>query len=116
MVPKKIAFFIIIIASLFIINNLVQSIYALWQKKGIVENARIEVEEEKKKNLELKNKLEQVGDPQFVEEEARNRLFLTKPGEQVVVLSDKVFEATKSAKIEPVDTRPNWKRWWDLFF
>ncbi|HSW48257.1 MAG TPA: septum formation initiator family protein [Candidatus Saccharimonadales bacterium] len=116
MLTKKIAFFIIIIASIFIINNLVRSIYTLWQKKNLVVNAKQDVDREKAENEELKRKLAKVEKPEFVEEQARDKLFMSKPGEGVIVLSQKDLEATISAKPKPVDTRPNWKKWWDLFF
>jgi cell division protein FtsB len=117
MLPKKIGFFIILIASIFIINNLVRSIYSLWQKDSLVEEARGKVEEEKKRNSELKNKLSQIDNQQYIEKEARNKLFLAKPGEQVIVLpEDVLLKATLSATPTPTDTRPNWRKWWDLFF
>ncbi len=116
MSPKKIGFFVIMITSLVIIYNLSQSIYTLWQKKQLVVDARQEAERQKKKNQELKSKLREIDRPQFIEEEARNKLFLVKPGEQVVVLSEKDLIATDSGKIKPKDTRPNWKRWWDMFY
>lgn len=116
MSAKKIVFFVILIASLFIINTLVQSIYTLWQKKQLVVDAQIEAESEEQKNRDLRSKLNQIQRPQFIEEEARNKLFLVKPGEQVVVLSEKeLAQATMSAKPKARDTRPNWKKWWDLF-
>lgn len=113
---KKIVFFIIIISSLVIINNLVHSIYTLWQKKNLVTNAHLELEKEKKKQMELKKDLEDVTKPQFVEEEARNKLFLAKPGEGVIVIPTGVIPATRSSKPQPQDTRPNWQKWWDVFF
>lgn len=103
-------------ASLLIINNLVRSIYTLWQKRDLVENARQEVEEKKRENEVLKKKIKTVERPQFIEEEARNKLFLSKPGEGVIVLSQKDLEATLSAEPKPRDSRPNWKKWLDLFF
>jgi len=116
MSPKKIVFFVIIVASVLVINNLVHSIYDLWQKKDLVVRARQEVEKEKSENDTLKNKLRIVERSEFIEEEARNKLFMSKPGEGVIVLSQKDLEATLSAKPKPKDTRPNWKKWWDLFF
>lgn len=113
---KKIAFFIMIIVSVIIINNLARSIYSLWQKNHLVTDARWEVEKEKKENDELKKKLAQVQKPEFIEQEARNKLFLAKPNEGIIVLSQKDREATLSAKPKPPDTRPNWRKWWDLFF
>jgi cell division protein FtsB len=113
---KKIVFFIIILASFLVINNLVRSIYTLWQKQYLVDNMRLEVEQKKKENQELQKKLDFTKRPQFVEEEARNKLFMGKPGEGIIVLSQKDLEGTMSAKPKPVDTRPNWKKWWDMFF
>lgn len=116
MSPKKIGFFLIIIVSLFIINNLVHSIYTLWQKQHLVDDMRLEVDRQKQENQALKNKLNSIENPQFIEEEARNKLFLVKPGEQIVVLSEKDLQATISGMPKAQDTRPNWKKWWDLFF
>lgn len=113
---KKIAFFVILIISFVIINNLVHSIFTLWQKKHLVDDIRQEVDKQRKVNQDLKQKLNYTKRPQFVEEEARNKLFMAKPGEGVIVLSQKDLETTISAKPKPRDTRPNWKKWWDLFF
>ncbi len=93
-----------------------RSIYTLWQKNDLVENLRLEVKKNQRENEDLKRKLRIVEKPQFIEEEARNKLFMSKPGEGVIVLSQKDREATLSAKPKPKDTRPNWKKWWDLFF
>lgn len=116
MSPKKIGFFIIITVSLVVINNLVHSTYTLWQKTQLVEDSRLEVERQKDKNQELKNKLNKIERANFIEEEARNKLFMVKPGEQVVVLSEKDLKASEPNKPKPKDTRPNWRKWWDLFF
>jgi len=113
---KKIAFLIIIIISVIIINNLVQSIISLSNKKHLVTDAKTELERQQKENQELKGKLAQIKKPQFFEAEARNKLFLGKPGEGVIVISKDELEASASSKPIPQDTRPNWKKWWDVFF
>ncbi len=111
---KKILFFTIIIASVFIINNLVHSIYTLWQKQQLVDNARRELIREKEENQELKRRLSMARDPLFIEEEARNKLFLTKPGEGVIVIPTEAIKASSGAIIKP-DTRQNWEKWRDTF-
>ncbi len=113
---KKLAFFAILIASLLTINNLVHSTYTLWQKNHLVVKTKLELEKEKKDNEALKKKLTQVQNPQFIEEEARNKLFLAKPGERVIVIPKEQLQATPSSPAKPIDTRPNWKKWWDVFF
>lgn len=113
---KHIAFFTSIIVALFVINGLIHSIYATWQKQHVALQARQELEKERQENKLLKEKLKIVSQPQFVEEEARNKLFLAKPGESVIVFSPDVLRASQSARPKPQDLRPNWKKWWELFF
>ncbi len=116
MALKKIAFFGSIIISLFVINSLIHSIYTLWQKQHLVVRARQDLEKEQQQQQQLQRQLSIVQKPQFVEEEARNKLFLAKPGEGVIVISKDALHASKSGKDTSQDTRPNWKRWWELFF
>ena len=113
---KKILFLIIIIVSVLISNNLIHSIYTLWQKKDLMVQAQQDLEEEKQKNKELKKQLSLVTDDSFVEQEARDKLFLAKPGEGVVVIPTGVLSASTSVTLKPVETKPNWQRWWETFF
>lgn len=113
---KKIVFFTIIIVSLFIINNFIHSIYNLWQKNDLLTRAKQDLEHEKKENQELKKKLAEVKKPSFVEEEARNKLFLVRPGEGIVILPTDVLSTESSQPQETEDTRPNWQKWWEMFF
>lgn len=111
---KKIVFFSILIVSFFIINNLVHSIYMLWQKEQLVIEAKSEINKEKKEWESLKQRLETARKPQFVEEEARNKLLMAKPGEGVIVIP--TIQASPSAKPVAKDIRPNWQKWWEVFF
>lgn len=108
-------FLIIIVLSAVIINSLIRSIYDLWKKQDLVTQAKIELEKQKQENQRLKSQLSVVKEDQFIEKEARNQLFLVKPGEQEVIIPKEVLDASKSAKPK-VDNTPNWKKWWDLFF
>ena len=77
----------------------------------MVSQARKNLEQEKTENQTLKKDLSRVETKEFVEEEARNKLFLAKPDEKIVI----VPIASKSAeKKEP--PKPNWQKWLDLFF
>ena len=117
MAIKKILFFIVIIFSFFVINNLIHSIYNLWQKQHLVVKENLELEKEKKKNEKLKDSLVNVKKPQFIEEEARNKLFLAKPGEKIIVMPTEYLQSSNAAEVTPTpDIRPNWEKWRDLFF
>lgn len=114
---KKIAFFIFIIFSLLVINGLLNSIFDLSQKHDLLDKAKRVLIVEKKKNMELKNQLKTVNQSQFVEQEARNKLFLVKPGEGIMVIESKEYlKSSPSIALKPIDQRLNWQKWLDLFF
>lgn len=116
MLLKKIVYFSIIILSFFVINSFLHSIYSLWQKNDLIVRAKQDLEKEKKDNEELKKKVADVKKPGFVDEEARNKLFLAKPGEGIIVMPTDVLASTSTKAKKVEDTRPNWLKWWELFF
>ena len=113
---KKIILGVIVIVCLVTINNLARSIYGLWQKQELVVATEKELEREKKMNESLKRQAKVVNDPQYVEEVARDKLFLAKPKEQVVVVPDVQSAKDEAApKARKITTTPNWKLWAQLF-
>lgn len=112
---RKLFFFIIVVTSLFIINNLVKSIYSLWQKQDLIVKVKQAVEKEKKKNLQLKQQLISIKSPEFVEQEARDKLFLSKPGEQIIILPSPNPPPQLYKTVEK-GSQPAWRKWWNLFF
>ena len=109
---KKVAFFITIVVCLIIINGLIRSIFDLWNKQDVVVRAREDLNQEKQKNEELKVQLGYVKSEQFVEEEARNKLFLVKPGESDVIIPKNLI---KKKKEPPPPPPPVWQQWVNLF-
>lgn len=107
---KKIIYIVSVVILLLTINGLAHSIYDLWAKRDVVSEARKTLEQEKTENQKLKKELSRVQTKEFIEEEARNKLFLTKPDEKVVIIP----VASKSAQIKGV-SKPNWQKWFDLF-
>lgn len=113
---KRIIFLATIIISIFVINNLVHSIYNLWTKQDLLVKTQKDLEGRKKENKELKDQLSVAQSEQFVEKEARNKLFLVKEGESRVILDKNALKASESAKSQEKDQLPNWQKWWELFF
>ena len=111
---KRIIFFIIIFVSLLISNNFVHSIYNLWRKQDYIVSAQKELDLEKATNRQLKAQLPYVKSNQFVEEEARDKLLLVKPGESDVLVEQNVSGNTYQKSAE--DTSSNWQKWLKLFF
>lgn len=110
---KKILFFASIIVCILIINGLARSIYDLWHKQDVVVSARIALEREKKENERLKRQLVLVGSQEFIEEEARNKLFMVKPGEAGVIVPPDLIQKKEKKEVTKV---PNWQKWINLFF
>ena len=113
---KKIVYVGVIIISIFIINNFVRSIVNLWSKQDILVKAQKELIDKKRKNEDLKKKLSIVQSQDFLEQEARNKLLMVKPGEKQVLISQELLNSTGSAKEKLEENKPNWQKWWELFF
>ncbi|MBI2028622.1 MAG: septum formation initiator family protein [Candidatus Levybacteria bacterium] len=112
---KKIVFVITIIVCLIIINNLVRSIYSIWQKEDLAISAQKELDYQKELNIKLKSQLSYVQTQEFIEREARNKLFMTKPNESIVIVSKEEKESENPSDNKR-ENKPNWKKWLELFF
>lgn len=110
---KKIPYFIVVLILLFIINNLAHSIIDIYQKQDVLTNAQKQLDREKTKNQKLKAELSYVQSQQFLEEEARNKLFLIKPGEQEILIPQ---TEEQKGRETPKKQIPNWQQWLNLFF
>lgn len=111
---KKIVYFLVIGALLLSINNLSRSIYDLWQKQEVLKKAQKELSTLEAEHNRLTAQKKLAEDPQFVEEEARNKLLMGKPGEQIVILP-KQTPGKKEAVVVVKQEIPNWQQWIALF-
>ncbi len=110
---KTVILVIVTIALLLIIKNIVGSILTLRQNSHIVTTLRGKEREEQQKRQFLKQQLYFVNTPQFVENEAREKLGMVKPGEHIVLAPP----PTENKPTKPtIDNTPNWEKWWKLFF
>jgi len=114
---KKTIFFLIVAISLLIINNLTHSIIDLWQKQSFLTTAQSNLQKEQTKNQQLKQQLKVVSQKQFVEEQARDKLLLIKPGEKVVLIPTEMMPRDQQLhNTENVSVKPHWQEWWEYFF
>lgn len=108
---KKIFFVVVIIGCLIVIQNLTRSIYDLWSKQDLVVRAQKDLDRERQEYQRLKAQLTFVKSEEFIEEEARNNLFLVKPGESGVIVPE---ELIKKRRIKDKPEVPNWQKWVNL--
>jgi cell division protein FtsB len=111
---RKILFVIIVAILLLIIHGLTRSICDIWQKKDVVSQAQRELNLQKQENQRLKSALSYSQTEEFIEAEARNKLFMAKKGEQKVLISKESGDSSKDLSNNANDS--NWKKWWNLFF
>ncbi|OGH17128.1 MAG: hypothetical protein A3C30_03445 [Candidatus Levybacteria bacterium RIFCSPHIGHO2_02_FULL_40_18] len=110
---KKILPVIAIIILLIVIKNNISGIFKTLEDENTAGNLKEKLSEEQRENLFLKERLFYVKTNQFVEEEAREKLLMNRPGEYVVIAPTSA--PLNREKIE-VETRPNWQKWFELFF
>lgn len=112
---KKLIFFLICVVCLFIIQGLVRSIVTLWEKQDLLIVKQKELSRVKSEQGKLKEQAKAVNDPSFIEEESRNKLFLVKPNESVVILPKDALSDKKTGKLEkPKPTLPAYQQWISL--
>jgi len=85
----------------------------IWQKKDIISQVQSQLDIKKQENQRLKAALSYAQTPEFIEKEARDKLFMSKAGEQKVLIPQ---DSGSSSDSQNQDNEPNWKKWWDLFF
>ncbi|MEK7141826.1 MAG: septum formation initiator family protein [Patescibacteria group bacterium] len=108
---------IIIVVSLVLIVNLTRSIWDLWRRRDILGERQAVLRRVEAEHARLQKELEYAQSPEFIEQEARNRLGLAREGESVVILPKlQITNSKTQTKEEKGENIPNWKRWWRLFF
>jgi cell division protein FtsB len=111
---KKAVYIIVVIVLILMINGLLHSIYDIWHKQDLVTSAQKQLDREKLLNQKLKGELSYAQTPQFLEEQAHNKLFLVKPGEQEVLISPNLAQKNQAQKQN--NNTPNWQKWFQLLF
>lgn len=115
MIKKAILGGIILLALLIAYNLLSQITNAVKSSDRLSEAVervyRLEVE-----NRQLKTKLAQIQSAQFIEEQARNKLGLSKVGETIVIIPDEKLRQVLGATQSTQPRLPNWLGWWKMFF
>lgn len=88
--------------------------YDIWQKKDFVTSAEKELNFQKQENQRLKSALSYSQTQEFIEKEARDKLFMVKKSEQKVLIPKESEDSSKNPPAGGND--PNWRKWWNLFF
>ncbi|MBI5620622.1 septum formation initiator family protein [Candidatus Gottesmanbacteria bacterium] len=108
---------VIMVVSAVMVVNLSRSIWDLWRRRDYLGERQAALARLKAEQVRFQGELREAESPEFIEQEARNRLGLGKEGEIVVLMPNDKFQMSNVKTEEKiVEKLPNWKRWWRLFF
>lgn len=97
---------------LFVSKNILDSIYSLNKGKNVYIQLKGELENKKREREFLSQQLYYVRQDEYVEEQARSKLGLSKKDERIVIEPPHI----EQNEIATNNLTPNWKKWWNLFF
>lgn len=109
---KRSSAVIVIIVLLLLIKGLISSIMSVQSRSALLSVLQQELSQKKTEHSYLAQKLVIAKTDTFVEKEARTKLGLVKPGEEVVI--DQKVQKDKQ-QVTPMEL-PNWEKWQKLFF
>lgn len=114
---KKIGLGLIILIALLLAYNLVNQIYDAVKSGERLSQEAEQVYQLEAGNKELKKKLAEIKSPQFIEEQARNKLGFGKIGETVVIIPEEKIRQILGASESAQQARlPNWLGWLRVFW
>ena len=113
---RKIVLGAIILICLVIAYNLIVQITDALKSQDRLSAQAEAVYQLEAKNRELKKKLSEVQTPQFIEEQARNKLGLGKAGETMMIIPEEKLKSVLGASQSAQVRLPNWLGWWKVFF
>lgn len=113
MIKKRTISWLIIIICVYLIFTTLQAIVGLWRAQDKLTGREKELARLDAQQKELLKQKMVVESPEYLEKIARDKLGLSKPGEEVIIVpAELLAQAPKKAS----DLTENWKRWWRLLF
>ena len=97
-----------------IIIGLLQSLFHIIGRQNLLKTRKNDLTAIQTQTETLKQKLNEVDKPIFVEREARDKLNMARNGETVILIDKTNASAEPQNEQQPAS--PAWKTWWELFF
>lgn len=113
---KKIIFVLGVVLVIGMIYSFGKQIYGSLEAGKRLDNEAEKLTLLQKRNEELKKKLTEVGSLQFIEQQARDKLSLARPGEAVMVIPQAEIDKVLGVQQEVQKViEPYWQGWLKLF-
>jgi len=106
----------LIILGVWAVLNLGRTTFDIYKKSQRLDELRDRVEELEEERAGLEERLEFVQSPEFIEQEARDKLSMLKLGEHVVLVPSEEGHGEGEAILGVRVEGDAWKQWVELFF
>jgi cell division protein FtsB len=114
---QKLIYSLFVILFVFLVYHFGTQIFDSLSAEKRLEEELDRVADLQRKNEEYKQKLSQVNTIEFIEQQARNKMNLSRPNETVIIIPNQQLQAVISMDTRPDDPQvPNWQGWLRLFF
>jgi cell division protein FtsB len=112
---RKFVLYGIIIFQIILIISLVRGIQLSARSKERIDSLVQTKEKLVAEREKLKQEQEYVQSSFYLEKVARDELHLSKEGETVVIIPDRLLiSADMNPSVEKKPEQPNWQKWWDI--
>ncbi len=114
---KRTLYLVALVAILGLSYSLSRQVYTSLQAGSRLDSEAEGLVALQQENSALKKQLAQTNSPSFVEQEARDKLDMARPGETVVIIpQEEIDKVLGLSQDKPVEKVPNWQGWARLFF
>lgn len=108
---------VIILFILFAMFNLTRQISESLKSGERLDKSADELALIQERNRDLKKKLTQQQTIDYLEEQARDKLNVSRPGEtSIIITPSEIDQLIKSQTLPELPKPPHWQGWWKLFF
>jgi|WetSurMetagenome_2_1015567.scaffolds.fasta_scaffold40502_2 hypothetical protein len=105
---------VILVIAWILIISLVKDLWQIKSGFARIQESNIKLQEEQKKNQELKDKLSLVSTDEYKERLIREQLNMQKVGEVVAVLPKEETSINADNNKIGAEKTDNWEKWWTL--
>jgi cell division protein FtsB len=112
---KQLVSWVMLFIALLLVVSLTKGIFEILSVYDRVAEAENEVAELEAKKRSLERQVAERTTEGYVERQIRNKLHLSRPGEQVVVLSENSPLQTNGQSVRVDREVPVWQQWMELF-
>jgi cell division protein FtsB len=107
---------LVIVAGIYFLIRICGNLLHLRQAQQLVTREREKVEQLNQENQQLTQRYQEVQTDEFIEQQAREQLNMTKPGETLVLIPQELLQYNPQPQpYRSEQNLPNWQQWWQLF-